>query len=586
MPMVCRGVCFIKFGLYMSISVLRVAGRLVMLSVALMQAYAVLGQDPDYAAMAGRADVFSSGDMLGARSLIMPYASREEALAGGRSAYVVELDDWVRDTVAEGVRFTARFKVRYTWNNRAVLLRVENLPSSFAVEVNGNPEGYCQAGAGRTEFDITDQVHIDYNTVTVTVFRDAIAEVVESGRGHEPYGIGGAWVVSQPSVRIHDIFASTAMVGGEGILNLDVVMQSRLLNPKEYAVECELLDAGGGTVAVARKSFKSGMLSTDTVRLVMRVKSPRRWNHETPELYTLLVSTSSEGRTQEWVPVRVGFREVGHADGGLLVDGLPVPLSAVYLDDAEQEDAVRLAELKRAGYNCLVTRAPQPDDFYSLCDSLGLYVFDGSGIDASSGPESIAVGGNPNNDPVWLDSYMERVRRVYMQSHLHPCVVAYSPVSGRPDGYCVYEGYVALKRFDAGRPVFYDGAEGQWNNDICAGKLFGPAIPRPQERVSTALESYGGYCSVVLSNNMSLGTVQGTYKIRLRSRRRTLSVKEGDFRIIGGGTLHIPVSLPEEGVDDGRIETELHIRREAAAGDDSRKVADMYDLIETVHALP
>ena len=96
---------------------------------------------PGFAAMAGEPGAVEAGFRLPPRSALVPYPSREEALAGGTSSYVIPLEEWQRDSVPEGVRYTARFKVRYAWDNRAVLLRVEDVPSSFGIEVNGEAAG-------------------------------------------------------------------------------------------------------------------------------------------------------------------------------------------------------------------------------------------------------------------------------------------------------------------------------------------------------------------------------------------------------------------------------------------------------------
>lgn len=284
---------------------------------------------PGFAAMACEPGAVEAGFRLPPRSALVPYPSREEALAGGTSSYVIPLEEWQRDSVPEGVRYTARFKVRYAWDNRAVLLRVEDVPSSFGIEVNGEAAGYSQAGMGRTEFDITDFIRQDYNTVSVIVCEAPAARRIGEGRGRDAEGWRRAWVLSQPSVRIHDLFAETSVDGGYGYVALDIVMQSILLNPKEYTVCYELLDPKGEVVAMSQKDIVTGMLSRDTVRFTVRIPDPLVWNHETPNLYTLLVRSRNEGRFVENAAVRVGFRTPGTSDGVFLIDGLPVGLYAV-----------------------------------------------------------------------------------------------------------------------------------------------------------------------------------------------------------------------------------------------------------------
>ena len=155
------------------------------------------------------------------------------------------------------------------------------------------------------------------------------------------------------------------------------------MNPKEYTVCYELLDPKGEVVAMSQKDIVTGMLSRDTVRFTVRIPDPLVWNHETPNLYTLLVRSRNEGRFVENAAVRVGFRTPGTSDGVFLIDGLPVGLYAVRyaMGGDEGAAATELARFKAEGYNCIVADGtPQPDCFYALCDSLGLYVCDAADI--------------------------------------------------------------------------------------------------------------------------------------------------------------------------------------------------------------
>lgn len=141
------------------------------------------------------------------------------------------------------------------------------------------------------------------------------------------------------------------MDGGYGYVALDIVMQSILLNPKEYTVCYELLDPKGEVVAMSQKDIVTGMLSRDTVRFTVRIPDPLVWNHETPNLYTLLVRSRNEGRFVENAAVRVGFRTPGTSDGVFLIDGLPVGLYAVRyaMGGDEGAAATELARFKAEG---------------------------------------------------------------------------------------------------------------------------------------------------------------------------------------------------------------------------------------------
>ena len=535
----------------------------------------------------GCPETVAAGFRLPPRRALVPYPSRGEALAGAAtSSYVISLQEWKRDTVPAGIRYTARFKVRYAWDNRAVLLRTEDVPSSFGVEVNGTPVGYSQAGMGRTEFDITDFVQTDYNTVSVIVCEEPAAAHIGEGYGRRADAWRGtACVLSQPAVRIHDIFVETSSAGGEGYAALDVVTRSILLNPKEYVIHYELLDPAGEVVAMSQKSIRTGMLSRDTARFTVRVPDPLPWNHETPNRYTLLVSSQNEGRFLEHVAVHIGFRTPGFVGGSMTVDGLPATLRAVRYAAGPDEAATEaeLVRFREGGYNCIVADgAPQPDYLYALCDSLGMYVCDAAAIWTGREPARITVGGNPSNNPEWKEAYIDRIHRMYYSSHLHPSVVMYSPARDSRNGYCLYEGYMELKRIAPGVPVFYEDAGGEWNNDLDSAAVFGkPDGRRPAGRVSVSLDRAGG-CEADVTNNRELSAAKGTYEVTLRAGAKTLWTASGDFGLMGGGTLHVPIPLPASGMRRGSVQVEVHVLKDAAAqmSEGRGKVSDLYETVK------
>lgn len=534
-------------------------------------------------------DAVSAGARLQPRGNIMPYPTRAEALAAAAvSDYVIPLTEWKRTVVDGGTCFTARFKVRYGWNNRSVLFRVDDVSSSFCVSVNGEAVGYSQAGTGRTEFDITDNVQLDYNTVSVVVFDSVAAEAIEAGRDRAQARMGQAWVVSQPAVRVQNVLVWTSEdeVQGCGYMDLEVVMQSVLLNPKEYNVEYELISPAGSMVSSGSKKFVSAMHSCDTLHFSVSVPSVRSWNHETPELYTLLVATFNEERPQEYLSFRIGFREAGCRDSMLTIDGVGVPLRSVryVANPVRSLTQSKLAQFKEQGYNCIVVDGPsQPDYFYSLCDSLGMYVMDVADINFTE--ETYAGTRNPGNDPQWWGAFRDRMRRMYYHSQIHPCVVMSSPAYHADNGYCMYEGYLDLKNIGRGRPVFYHDADGQWNNDLDVSKLFGGQImERSGGKVAVSLSSEGGEWNLVLGNNRLLTGTEGTYKVVVRSGRKKTAVLSGSFRLNGGGEMRLPLGAVVGELTNGNVDVELYVRKEnGEIPSDSkgrRRVSDMYDKVE------
>lgn len=558
----------------------------IILASVLARTTPAISQTPEeYRAMSMNPSAIRAGNALPARSRLIPAPSREEALsAEGRSQYVIPVTQWTRDTLDGGMRYSARFKKHYTWNELSVILRIEGAASSFCVLANGQPAGYVQAGGGRSEFEITDMTRADYNTLEIILFSSPAAAEIENAMSHDPAeGFREAYIILQPTVRIDDIYASTGIEDKEGFADIDVIMQSTLLNPKEYVVHYELISPTGETVSAGQKAINTGMLSRDTVRFTARIPDPLPWNHETPSLYTLLVRSQNEGRFRENIAVRIGFRATGLANGHLTIDGTEVPLYGIRYNANENRGltASKLSRLKASGYNCIVADGrTQPDYLYALCDSIGLYVCDVTDIDTSEHPDDLRVGGNPSNDPTWLAGYTDRILSMYRSSHLHPSVVMYSPAHAAANGFCIQEGYMALRHADPSRPVFYPEAHGQWNNDLDPAEVFRtPAPESAEDAVTVSVAICDGQAVATIRNNRDLTAAEGTYRLTLRSGRRKISVTAGELDLKGGCSTTITLDGYSPTMRKPNVQVEIHRRRrDTARTPDARiTVADMYD---------
>ena len=61
---------------------------------------------------------------------------------------------------------------------------------------------------------------------------------------------------------------------------------------------------------------------------------------------------------------------------------------------------------------------------------------------------------------------MERVKSMYYRSRNHTCIIGFA-LSGKDsgNGYNMYKAYEWLKSVENRLPVFYVGADGEWNTD-------------------------------------------------------------------------------------------------------------------------
>ena len=410
----------------------------------------------------------SSHNMLIHRTALTPYATREEALAGGAtSTLVVELDKWQVDSLDKGaVKYTTRFKRNYRHDDTQLILRVEGAGGAVSVEVNDNEVGYTSSGRGRSEFDLTKKLHENYNTISIVVHTDYRSRALEAGRTAEPT-FRRATLITPPRVAISDYVAATTFNSqGEGLLNLGVVMQSYLLNSKEFEVGYELLDSEGKVVSSATKELRTRMLSRDTVSFFARLPKVEKWDHKEPNLYTLLLFTRHEKRPREFTAVPIGFRTAEFSDEGkVLINGSAVllhPVEAEWCGDEATTES-HLRELRSKGYNTIYVPAMQPDKFYTLCDRIGLYVRDQADIDCTGADRT----NTPSNNPEWRGLFSERIMEMYHSAKNHPSVVMFSLARNAQNGICLYESYLEMKALKGeARPMIYPEADGEWNSDL------------------------------------------------------------------------------------------------------------------------
>lgn len=489
------------------------------------------------------------------RPEVVPFASRSEALIGSREAsvYFQPLDTWQRTDMGDSVKYLTAFKYPFKWADRELILRVGSATRCFSVQVNDRPAGFTQSGIAGGEFDITGQAAEGNNTLAVILYKNCAATVLENNR---PAGnallTGRSYIVAQPKVRVRDITVATEIENGNGLLNLGVVVKSHLLNPKEYDIFYELISPAGKTVAEGRRDIHLSMRGEDTVRFFSNIADVQPWNHETPNLYTLLVRTRHEGRFAEYLAFRIGFRNVGFSDGKLLINNQPVNLYAhAYSPDAPLTGQ-ELDALKKRGINTLVLKGyPATEEFYDMCDRMGFYVCNQADIDTHLGPKSITREGNASNDPQWEQACIDRANIMYHGSKNHPSVVLYSIARDSRNGYCLYETYLHLKGLEKNRPIVYADAAGEWNDDnvpVCYEPATAPVTFQAQDLRQGR---------ITVTNNQVFNDLDGTlhYTLYAGSKR----IASGKLPVKAAAGKSIELKLPSGKARKGDLSAEVSV---------------------------
>ncbi len=254
------------------------------------------------------------------------------------------------------------------------------------------------------------------------IYRDV--KLVRAATTHfEPWGVG--WKARDISARSAVLDVDYAIAGLDGV--------------GRHSVEAELHDASGrlaGRSTVGNAGEK-GVLK-------MKVKSPRLWNLDAPELYTLTVLLKNrKGDIVDRSQCRVGFRTLEFSpDKGFALNGRNTKVKGVCLHhDAGVLGAVvppqvwrrRLESLKSIGVNAIrMSHNPQAPVLYDLCDELGLLVMDEASDEWEFPKRKWVTGWNVGTPKFegsfdFFEEWIERdVADMVRRDRNHPCVAFWS----------------------------------------------------------------------------------------------------------------------------------------------------------------
>ncbi len=365
------------------------------------------------------------------------------------------------------------FSIPKSWKGLRVVLHFGGADSVLCVQVNGLFVGISKDSRLPAEFDITQAIRVGAsNEVIATVIKWSDASFVED---QDMWWLAGlhrsVFVQAMPEVFIADIHAKPAVEADLKTARLEISTHVGCLGVEPIdipvTVEAQLFDPSGK--AVFKKPL-AGELDTkpsvhhfSRLRVDLRgmLKNPRLWSHESPELYTLVVSLRSE-KGESHSRVRLGFRRIEISGRNLLINGRRVLIHGVNHHDhhpdfgkaVPYETMVRDAQLmKQFNFNAVrCSHYPNDPRWLDLCDEMGLYVIDEANI------ESHAFHNYLCDDPRYTKAWLDRAMRMVIRDKNHPSIIFWS--LGNESGYGANHDAAAgwIRHYDPTRPLHYEGA--------------------------------------------------------------------------------------------------------------------------------
>ena len=339
--------------------------------------------------------------------------------------------------------YTRTFTLPENWKEQRTILHFDGLYSGAYVWANGQMVGYTEGSNNDAEFDLSPYVKEGENRLTVQVFRWTDGSYLE---GQDMFHMSGihrdVYLVNVPQQYVRD-----HVITWDGT-KMNVAVETE----GSPAVSISVFDPAGKPVATGTIT---GTGNTD-----LNIAEPQLWSAETPNLYTVELSTP-DGYA---FSTRYGLRTVELKDNALCVNGKRIVLRGVNTQDTDPLTGRAIGAdmmlkdlrlMKQGNINCVRTsHYPRQAKMMAMMDHYGFYVVDEADVECHKNWEDR---GSINKAESWLGPIVDRTERMVLRDRNNACVVMWSLGNESGDGANFTASYAATRALSP-LPIYYEGA--------------------------------------------------------------------------------------------------------------------------------
>jgi len=225
--------------------------------------------------------------------------------------------------------YRKEFMVPESWSQSPVYLHFGAVNAAAHYWINGIPLGYSQGSKTPVEFEITDYLNSEVNTLAVAVYRWCDGSYLEAQDCWRLSGIEReVYLWSAPEVHIRDFFARTELGQDNTVGELELEVELASFQPRLHTnlqLCLQLEDPDGNIVLNTTKE-----ISSSKVLFKEHISNLKAWTAETPHLYQLTLQIEGVCSTNDClVGCKLGFRCISIQQGQLMVNGKPIVIKGV-----------------------------------------------------------------------------------------------------------------------------------------------------------------------------------------------------------------------------------------------------------------
>ena len=370
--------------------------------------------------------------------------------------------------------FTYRksFTVPVDYAGKHTILRFDGVYSHARLFVNGTFVREHHGGFTRWETDVTPFVRPGKKNEIRLEVTDRLDDIsYASGYAHHPIGgiLRDVTLFALPETCLYDFYAETHLDAAYEDAVLKIGYSSPVIGGAEVAYT--LADPSGRRYPLAQSRFplKEGGNMNE-----LPVKNPLKWDAEHPNLYTLTVTLSKDGKEIGRFDRRIGFRDVKIEKDRMLVNGMPVKLRGACRHDIHptlgrtttaELDSLDVILFKRSNMNFVRTsHYPPTERFLEYCDRYGIYVESETAVCfVDTYRQKNYAPGKTQDSAEFTPRYLSQCREMVKSFRSHPSILFWSIGNESVYGTNFQQCWDWVKATDKTRPVIfsYPGSVGE-----------------------------------------------------------------------------------------------------------------------------
>lgn len=370
--------------------------------------------------------------------------------------------------------FTYRksFTVPADYAGKHTILRFDGVYSYARLFVNDTFVREHHGGFTRWDTDVTPFVRPGKKNEIRLEVTDRLDDIsYASGYAHHPIGgiLRDVTLFALPETCLYDFYAETHLDAAYEDAVLKIGYSSPAVGGAEVAYT--LADPSGRRYPLAQSRFplKEGGNMNE-----LPVKNPLKWDAEHPNLYTLTVTLSKDGKEIGRFDRRIGFRDVKIEKDRMLVNGMPVKLRGACRHDIHptlgrtttaELDSLDVILFKRSNMNFVRTsHYPPTERFLEYCDRYGIYVESETAVCfVDTYRQKNYAPGKTQDSAEFTPRYLSQCREMVKSFRSHPSILFWSIGNESVYGTNFQQCWDWVKATDKTRPVIfsYPGSVGE-----------------------------------------------------------------------------------------------------------------------------